>query len=81
MHARHGLVWSGNLVLFGPLREIYNPNGGQCKTENSGKFTSLATDKSWMDDRAFTKIGLLANIDEPCNNIVKLNCSILGQLR
>ena len=35
--------------------------------ENSDKFTTSKTDKSWIDYRALTKTGLSANIDRPCN--------------
>ena len=35
--------------------------------ENSEKFTTLKTDKSLIDYRALTKIGLPAKIDRPCN--------------
>ena len=38
--------------------------------------TTLISDKSWIDYRAFTKIGLPANTDRPCNTSNHLNVFI-----
>ena len=38
----------------------------------------LKTDKSSIDYRAFTKIGISANIDGPCNKRLNLKAQILG---
>ena len=36
--------------------------------ENSGRLTTLKTDKNWIDYRALAKIGIPANIDGPYNS-------------
>ena len=50
------------------------------KKRNSGKFTALLSDKSYIDYyRVLTKTGLLATIDGPCNypGIFVVSCASL----
>ena len=57
-------VWFPSQHPLTSLIAISGANGDQWKKnrENSGKFTTLKNDKSWIDYKALTKIGLPVNI-------------------
>ena len=63
-------VWSDPVITCRPdsVRSgKFTPLMVTKEKHNSSKFTILISDKNWTDYWAFTKIGLSANIDGPCD--------------